>query len=117
MMFQPVNHELNRFDFPTDVEAVVELLLQDLSLRDKVIMAHLSESELGPVYVGMAETIRKEFQLNGGGNPALLSSCRRYMREMNYPLMDPAMVIVREIWKKVRRTHRLRVIERHHARK
>jgi len=114
-MFQPVNPEINPFDLPADVEAVVNLLLLDLSLRDKVIMAHLSESELCTVYAGMAETIREEFHLNGV-NLKLLASCRRHMREMRYPLMDPAMVIVRKLWEKVRRTYRLRVIERHAVR-
>lgn len=109
MMFQPVNQEISPFDLPSDVDTVVGLLLKDLSLRDKVVMANLSEDELDLVYSGMAGTIRKEFRLNSG-NFELLASCRSYLRQMNDPFADPAMIIIRELWRKVRQTHTLRLV-------
>lgn len=111
MMFQPVNQEVNRFSLPKDVETVVNLLMKDISLRDRVVMANLSEEELGSVYAQMAGTIRKEFDLYRG-NFELLASCRSYLRELNDPHADPAMVIIRELWKKARKTHKLRLVRK-----
>lgn len=111
MMFQPINQEISPFDLPKDVETVVDLLLKDLSLRDRVVMGNLSEDELAPVYAEMVGTIRKEFQLYRG-NFELLASCRSYLNELNDPYADPAMVIIRELWKKAKQTHRLRLVRK-----
>lgn len=111
MMFQPINQEISIFDLPGDVETVVNLLMRDLSLRDKVLMANLSEEELDPFYGGMAGTIRKEFRLYSG-NFELLASCRSYLGQMNNPFADSAMVIIRELWKKVKQTHQLRLVRK-----
>jgi hypothetical protein len=109
MMFQP----LDDFSFPSPpstVDQVVELLYYDISLRDKVIMAQLSEHELDSiVYLSMAKTIRKEFGLFSG-NTDLLSSCSSYLGRKYDAYEDPAMVIIKELWVKVRKTHNLRLV-------
>ena len=77
MMFQPLN-ESHPITYPGTVNEVVELLYDDISLRDKVTMAHLTEYELdASVYLVMAKTIRKEFGLYNG-NTDLLRSCSSY---------------------------------------
>ena len=109
MMFQPVSNftTLNR---PTNVIEVVELLYSDMSLRDKTIMADLSEHELDiSVYLETAKIIRKEFGLYSG-NGELLHSCQSYMGREYDEFEDPAMIIVKELWRKVRKKHRLRLV-------
>ena len=110
MMFQPLN-EFNQISLPGTVAEVVELLYNDLSLRDKVVMAHLSEDQLdSAVYLAMAKTIRREFGLYHG-NTELLNSCRSYLG-MEYDLYeDPAMVILKELWKKIKKSHNIRLIK------
>lgn len=110
MMFQPLS-DFNQLSLPGTVGEVVELLYNDLPLREKVVMAHLSEDQLdSAVYLAMAKTIRKEFGLYHG-NAELLRSCRGYLGREYDSYEDPAMVILKELWKKVKRTHNIRLIK------
>lgn len=109
MMFQPLN-DFNQISLPGTVDEVVELLYNDLPLREKVVMAHLSEDQLdSAVYLAMAKTIRKEFGLYHG-NTDLMKSCRSYLGTKYDPYEDPAMVILKELWKKIRKTHNIRLV-------
>ncbi len=111
MMFQPVNN-YTMLSQPSTVEEVVDLLFEDISLRDRVIMAGLSEEEFDArVYLSMAKIIRKEFGLYSG-NDDLLKSCSSYLGKEYDSFEDPAMVIVKELWKRVRRGHNLRLVEK-----
>jgi hypothetical protein len=110
MMFQPL-HDFTQLSRPSTVDQVVELLYHDISLRDKVIMAQLSEDELdSSVYLAMAKTIRKEFGLYSG-NTDLLNSCSSYLGRDYDTYEDPAMVIMKELWKKVKKTHNLHLVK------
>lgn len=111
MMFQPLS-DINEFNLPTTVGEVVDILYIDLSLREKVIMASLSECELdSTVYLAMAKIIRKEFGLYNG-NTELISSCLFYLGKEYDSFEDPAMVIIKELWKKVKQKHHLRIVKR-----
>ncbi len=95
---------------PYSVEQVVTVLYEDISLRDKVVIANLAESELDPsLYTVMAKTIREEFKLYSG-NTELLSSCCKYIGRKYANHEDPVMVIIKELWKKARETHRLHLV-------
>lgn len=111
MMFQPLDwKEPPRPPVPRNVEEVVELLMADLTLRDRVMMAEMDESKLPRVYNALSPVLKREFGLSAD-NVALLRSCFRQARSYDNGLMeDPAMVIIRRLWSKVRRSHTLRVI-------
>ncbi len=110
MMFQPLS-ESPATSLPRTVEDVVEILFGDLQLRDKVVLATLTEDQLeSTVYLALAKTIRKEFGLYSG-NDALLFSCSAFLGKGYDRYEDPAMVIVKELWKKIRASHNLRVIK------
>ncbi len=110
MMFQPLN-DIQAVNIPRSVEEVVEILYRDLLFRDKVILASLSEKELETsVYLALAKTIREEFRLHSG-NHELLSSCSSFLGSRYDKYEDPAMVIIKELWKKIKDTHRLRSIK------
>jgi len=111
MMFQPLN-DFNQLSLPGTVDEVVGLLYNDISLRDKVVMAHLTEKELdSAVYLAMAKTIRREFGLYHG-NTELLKSCRSYLGTEYDLYEDPAMVILKELWKKIKKTHNMRLVQK-----
>ena len=111
MMFQPISNQ-TMLSQPTSVEGVVELLFEDISLRDRVVMASLSEQEFDTsVYLSMAKIIRKEFGLYNG-NHELLKSCSSYLGSEYDSFEDPAMVIIKELWKKVKKGHGLRLVEK-----
>ena len=110
MMFQPLDSPMPR-QLPYTVEQAVKLLYDDLTFRDKVVVANLSESDLdSSVYVAVAKTIRKEFGIYNG-NTDLLDSCCRYIGKKYESHEDPVMVIIKELWKKAQRTHLLHLVD------
>jgi hypothetical protein len=110
MMFQPLESPMP-LQLPYTVEQVVELLYNDLSLRDKVVMANLSESDLDSMlYVTIAKPIRKEFGIYNG-NTKLLDSCCRYIGRKYKSYEDPEMVIIKELWNKAKKTHLLHLVD------
>jgi len=109
MMFTPLN-EFNPISQPQTVNEVVDLLFNDISFRDRVIMSKLSENELdSSVYLAMAKIIRREFGLYNG-NAGLLNSCYGYLGKEYDAYEDPAMVIIKELWKKVKHRHTLHLV-------
>lgn len=110
MMFQPLDSPMPR-QLPYTVEQVVDLLYDDLSLRDRVIIANLSENDLdSSLYKAMAKTIRKEFNIYSG-NKELLGSCCSYIGRKYDSYEDPEMVIIKELWRKAKQTHRLHLVD------
>ena len=106
MMFQPLESPMPR-QVPYTVEQVVELLYDDLTLRDRVVMANLSEGELDALlYANIAKPIRKEFGIYNG-NTKLLDSCCRFIARKYASYEDPVMVIIKELWKKAQKKHLL----------
>jgi hypothetical protein len=96
---------------PHTVEQVVELLFDDLSLRDKVIMANLTEYDLDSIlYATIAKSIRKEFGIYNG-NTELLESCCGYIGKKYKSYEEPVMVIIKELWKKSKKTHLLHLVD------
>ncbi|BHH83547.1 hypothetical protein [Desulforhopalus sp. 52FAK] len=114
MMFQPINN-YTMLSQPSTVQSVVNLLFEDISLRDRVILAGLSEEEFDSrVYLSMAKIIRKEFGLYSG-NDELLQSCYSYLGREYDSFEDPAMVIIKELWKRVKKGHNLRLVDKNEA--
>jgi hypothetical protein len=110
MMFQPIDSYQPKI-LPRTVSEVVDLLYKDLLLRDSIIMSKLTEEELNSsVYLALAKSIRKEFGLYTG-NEHLINSCRSYMGREYDEYEDPSMVIIKELWKKVRQNHFLRLVK------
>lgn len=110
-MFQPLDwKETPRPPKPRNVEELVDLLSEDLSLRDRVMMAGMEEANLPQVYNALSGVLKREFGLVSE-NTSLLRSCVRKARSYNNGLMeDPAMVIIRNLWLKLRRSHTLHVV-------
>lgn len=110
MMFQPLDTPQPK-QLPRTVDEVVDILFHDLLLRDRAVMARLSEEELdSSIYLALAKSIRKEFGLYNG-NEHLINSCRSYLGREYDSFEDPAMVIIKELWKKIRDKHHLRLVK------
>ena len=110
MMFQPLD-SFQPKTLPRSVDEVVALLYSDLPLRDRIILSRLSEEELdSSVYLALAKSIRQEFGLYTG-NEHLIASCRSYLGREYDSYEDPAMVIMKELWKKIRKNQSLRLIK------
>lgn len=110
MMFQPLESPMPP-QIPYTVEQVVEVLYDDLSLRDRVVMANLSEGDLDSfLYATIAKPIRREFGIYTG-NTELLDSCCRYIARKYESYEDPVMVIIKELWKKAQKNHLLHLVK------
>jgi hypothetical protein len=112
MKYQIIDRTEYPYDLPATADEVVDLILSDLTLRDKVVIANFSENELRKLYATVGAYITEEFDLLTG-NDALLSSCREIAEKNSEAAQkeDPAMTIIREIWKKLKTTHMLRVVK------
>ena len=110
MMFQPLDAALPS-EPPRTVKEAVNILYEDLLLKDRVILANLSEEELdSSIYLALAKSIRKEFGLYSG-NDRLIRSCQHYLGREYDTFEDPAMVIIKELWKRIRSKHHLRLVK------
>ncbi len=97
-------------DLPKRVRDVVERLLGDLPLKDRVLIANMSETELPTLGRTLGEYIVNRYGL-ATGNSALVRSCRWVGRRPLKTESEAAAVIIRALWKQLRRTHPLRCVK------
>jgi hypothetical protein len=95
---------------PKTVEEAVERLLSELSLRDKAHIAKMREADLDSLHPSLGHYVRTAFGL-WSGNEALMDSCCSVsgVGELNED--DASAVIIREVWRQLRETHRMRVVK------
>lgn len=95
---------------PRTVEDAVFRLIGELSLKDKTTIANMAEDELTTLQFTLGSYIGNEFGI-WSGNRALLQSCEKVSGD-NYLHPDYAPpVIIRELWKRLRETHKLRAVK------
>jgi hypothetical protein len=97
-------------DPPKRVRDVVERLLDDLPLKDRVLIANMSESELPALGRSLGEYVVNTYGL-AAGNSALVRSCRWVGRRPLKDESEAAAVIIRALWKQLRRSHPLRRVK------
>jgi hypothetical protein len=95
---------------PETVEDAVSTLFETLSLKDKTTIANMAEGELTALQSTLGSKIGTQFGI-WTGNQALLNSCEmisggKYMHPDSAPY-----VIIRELWKRLRQTHKLRIVK------
>jgi Circularly permutated YpsA SLOG family len=95
---------------PRRVKEAVDRLVGGLPLKDKVTIANMAETELPALAPTLGEFIVTRFGL-ASGNTTLLRSCRWVAKRPINGEGDAAAIIVRELWKHLRRTHPLRIIK------
>ncbi len=84
-------------------------LVQGMTLKDRTTLANMSITELPGLMPTLGEYIIHRFV--AAGNPALMNSCRWVARRAVTTDADAASVIIRELWKALKRTHTLRRIK------
>lgn len=97
-------------DLPKRVRDVVERLRADLPLKDRVLIANMSEPELPTLGRTLGEYVVNRYGL-ATGNAALVRSCRWVGRRPLKNESEAAAVIIRALWKQLRRTHPLRRVK------
>jgi hypothetical protein len=95
---------------PQTVDQAVDILIKEMTLYDKTSIARMKEYELAGIYPGLGGFIRTTFGL-WSGNEALLQDCRTKLNKDDMPEDEASTVIVKELWKQLRKTHALRIVD------
>ncbi len=95
---------------PITVDQAVERLISELSFKDKTTIANMAEVELSVLHTTIGEYIRNELGL-WSGNSDLLTSCGFFAKREKVSEDDASSIIIRELWKRLRETHKLRVVK------
>ena len=95
---------------PRSISEAVSQLLTDMPLKDRTTIANMTADELTNLNFTLGSYIRNAFGI-WGGNEQLFEACRATSGDPTLPRKDVATVIISELWKELRRTHRLRIIK------
>jgi Circularly permutated YpsA SLOG family len=93
---------------PTTVTAAVDLIISEMSLRDRATVANMTEREVLLLDRTLGRYIAKK--LNAWVRaPEFRDACARLMGK-NYRRADAETAILLKLWRELKRTHKLRVI-------
>jgi hypothetical protein len=95
---------------PKTMEAAIDRLTKALSLKEKTTLANMAETKLSTLHFNLGEYIRNEFCL-WSGNVELMASCRLIAKRADIHQDEATSMIIKELWKRLRQTHRLRVVK------
>ena len=95
---------------PQNIDEAVERLISQMPLKDKTTMANMSPDELPNLKLSLGEYIMNNFGLLSG-NHKLLESCRLEADDTFEHEENAVAIIITALWKKLRQTHKLRVIK------
>jgi hypothetical protein len=95
---------------PQTVEAAVDEIIAQLSLKQKTTIANLKESESSPVLVSLGVSMGRKLGLRSGNTP-LLDSCRLLSGDRDIREDDAWALIIGEVRKRLRETHGLRAVK------
>ena len=90
---------------PKTVDAVVEVIIADLTLAERVGTADLNENEFRVLKLTLGKLIQYKLdQLDVDVNKELMNDCL-VMSGESLSEIDAVTVIIKEIWKRLRETH------------
>jgi hypothetical protein len=95
--------------FPKTLARAVDLLMMDLSFRDKTKIANMSETDLIQFHTSYGNYIRTEFRLPG--NDPLMQSCQSHAGFESMSGLQASFVILKSLQQRVRASNVLRVVK------
>ena len=94
---------------PNTVDEAIDQLLAGMKLRDLSKLANMSEDDLIDLHFTFGMWIRNNFVYPR--NDKLLESCREVSRDKYLHWAQMHMVIIKELWKRLQGTHKLKVVK------
>jgi hypothetical protein len=94
---------------PKTVDETVKILINELSLKDKNTIANMAEGDLVDLHFSLGMSIRNRFLYPC--NEGLLESCRQKAKDKYLHWDQASGVILKSLWKKLKETHKLRIVE------
>ena len=92
------------------VSEAVDVLISVMSLKDRTTIASMDEGDLIDLHFSLGAYVRNEFGL-WFGNKQLLEDCSRVSMDQYLHPDQAASIIIKELWKRLRKTHQLRVVK------
>ncbi len=108
--FVDFKKQLDPARLPKNVDDVVELLLSDLSLKDKFLFAKIEADDLEAFGADLVQTVMTEFRLDSG-NEALLRSCGAAGGNGRPTAEEAAALIMKRLLAKLKQDYRIRVVK------
>jgi putative molybdenum carrier protein len=97
-------------DLPKTVDEAATDIIAGMDLRDRTMLANLSEDDLMPLQLTLGLYIDQQLQVWSVNEP-LKEACIQACEEEGLDVSNPAMVIIKKVWERLKGTHRLRVVE------
>lgn len=94
---------------PKTVDEAVEVLAKDMTLKDRVRIAKKNRQDLENLNLTLGKFVRDYFKL-WGGNDDLITSCGEETGRGKVPVDEVSGVIIKRLWEKLRRSHRIRLM-------
>jgi hypothetical protein len=95
---------------PKTVNQGVDILMSKMALKDKVIIANMTYGELIDLDSNLGAYIKNIFRLRSG-NDELMKSCKVVTKNQNLNEDGACGAIIETLWKKLRKTHKIRVVK------
>ena len=97
-------------DMPTSVEDAADYIVGRLPLKDRAIIANMEAEDLAALHSSLGEYIRNNFGVRGENKP-LIESCQSIIEKTKAQEEGPESVIIKEVWMRLNKTHRLRLMK------
>ena len=97
-------------DLPKTVDEAAEDIIAGMDLRDRSMLANMSEEDLMPLQLTLGLYIDQKMAVSSINEP-LNESCIQACREEGLDESNPSMVIIKRVWERLKGTHRLRIVE------
>jgi hypothetical protein len=95
---------------PKTVNEAVDILMSEMPLKDKVIIANMTYGELVDLNSNLDSYIKNVFRL-WSGNDELIESCRFVTKNKKLNEDGASLTIIESLWKRLRKTHKIRVVK------
>ena len=95
---------------PRDIYDAVAEIIAGMTLKDRTAMANLTEGELAPLQLNLGMYIRQQLP-RWLTSESFKRSCEEAAHDEGLDAANTPMVIIKIIWKHLKKTHRLRVIK------
>jgi hypothetical protein len=95
---------------PKTADEAVGIILNDMSLKNRTAMANLREEELPSLQLTLGLYIKRRLD-QWPYDEAFAASCIAAAREEGMDESNLSIVMIRKLWKKLKETHRLRVVK------
>ena len=95
---------------PKTADSAVDVIINEMHLKDRALLANLREEEIPPLQLTLVLYIKNKLDI-WCDDETFCQSCVVAAERKKLDTSNLTMVLIKMIWKKLRNTHRLRVVK------